>query len=230
MQKLMENIGKFGGKEYNLMILEQLVQGHCFTDTTASVTDFMEPSRKRKRVTKRTLPDNKHNKTNPIQSSNLTTAQFMSQPLAAFINDNDETNFDIAKSIATYFDNRDTGKYAAIVSDIPIKCACSYSEGKYRSVDKCRGKYIQVWKQSGQNFNLNHSPKESIVASCVKGIIGDHQDDIAAIQSGLDEVFGKSWAVFAGKEQFGIYCSYRKYLFNGEISGKRWVIWRQAPA
>ena len=89
------------------------------------------------------------------QSRNLTTAQFQSQPLAVFINDNDETNYDIAKSICEFFDARDTGTYAAIVSDTPITRYSFLHTGKRRYAPRCRGKYIMVWKQAvGTKFRI----------------------------------------------------------------------------
>ena len=46
----------------------------------------------------------------------MTKAQFMSQPLAAFIDNDRESHFDVAVKITTFFEDRDDGEYALRLS------------------------------------------------------------------------------------------------------------------
>eukprot|EP01083_Nonionella_stella_P268964 909568_1 len=128
----------------------------------------------------------------------MTKEQFMSQPLAAFINDNDEeTNFDIAKSIVTFFEDRDDGTYAAIVSDKQITSTFWCIEGKTRYVEKCRGKNIQLWKQA-KSVPLMKDVKDDTIQTVVKCFIKEH-DNLSKVKNDLEEIFGQSWAVVVSR-------------------------------
>ena len=94
------------------------------------------------------------------------TDKFMFKNLSKFMKDG-QTNLQIAESIKRYYDRRDNGYYAVIVSDEPILSTCWHSEGKYRYINKNKqGKYVRVWKQV-QYGSLNKKLQEDQVKSCV---------------------------------------------------------------
>ncbi len=148
----------------------------------------------------------------------LTKEQFYSQPLAAFINDNNESNYDIAKSIVSFFEDRDDGKYSAIVSDKRPFCNTWNEQEKYRYVKHCRGKYIIVWKQTPKAKITDDEIKESTVGSVVKALINDI-NDTKKINVILSEIFGNYWTVCC---EGSVHCTYSQYY----IQYKKWTVWR----
>eukprot|EP01083_Nonionella_stella_P145776 457492_1 len=162
----------------------------------------------------------------PVQSQKMTKDQFMSQPLAAFINDNDEeTNFDIAKSIVTFFEDRDDGTYAAIVSDKQITSTFWCIEGKTRYVEKCRGKNIQLWKQA-KSVPLMKDVKDDTIQTVVKCFIKEH-DNLSKVKNDVEEIFGQAWAVVVSRGVAGVYASYSKYFVSMTFNNSQWFVWRQ---
>eukprot|EP01083_Nonionella_stella_P301822 1037675_1 len=162
----------------------------------------------------------------PVQSQKMTKDQFMSQPLAAFINDNDEeTNFDIAKSIVTFFEDRDDGTYAAIVSDTKINSTFWFNEGKTRYMEKCRGKYIRLWKQT-KSVPLMKDVKDDTIQTVVKCLIKEH-GNLSKVKNDLEEIFGQSWAVVVSRGVAGLYATYSKYFIRMTFNNSQWFVWRQ---
>eukprot|EP01083_Nonionella_stella_P265152 898548_1 len=126
---------------------------------------------------------NNHKNSNHSDAYKMTKNQFMSQPMGAFINNDFESNDDIAKNIVTFFESRDDGTYAAIVSDEGCNWSCWYAEGKCKCVQNCRGKYITVWKQR-QSDKLLKNFNQTTVRSVVKGLILDNQNNASKIKQG----------------------------------------------
>ena len=159
----------------------------------------------------------------------LTTDQFMSQPLTSFVNKFNDRNYNVAKSIAEFFNNRDHGHYAASVtdSDSTISRSFSVNEGKWRKEKDVNGKNICVWKQSiGDNSNKY---KEDTVKALARGLIFDHKNDTKKIKEGLEELVGGKWAVcYTNYTDISVYATYNKYFFTITVNGKNWKIWRQS--
>eukprot|EP01083_Nonionella_stella_P073939 200251_1 len=174
--------------------------------------DFQPPCKKRK-LTAHSI------------SQKITKNMFMSQPMAAFINDNGESNYEIAKSIVTFFNDRDDGRYAAIVSNTgsPASAHYWYIEGKYKRVDNCRGKSIQVWKQPQSDALLNALTfKEATVKSIIKGLIIDNGTPVKVCES-LHEIFGKYWCASIGGS---VYSTYGSYFVHMTVNNRMWIVWR----
>ena len=150
----------------------------------------------------------------------LTKDQFMSQPLAAFINDNGESNFTIAKKIVTFFEDRDHGKYAAIVANSELHNYRGWiTEGKTRIERNCRGKWIKVYKQCPSRNKKDY--KKETVDAVVKGLIATN-DEAIKIGDILCEIFGGYWSVYKIGDNGSAYFTYDEYY----IKHKGWTIWR----
>ena len=161
----------------------------------------------------------------------LTKPQFMSQPLAVFINNDREDDFIIAKNICSFFNDRDVappfGKYAAIVGEKNLKVIhCLWQkEGKSREMLDCRGKYIFVWKQP-MSPPLIKIHAKSAVKSVVRGLILE-LNDVTKVRDTLDEVLGKYWSVVIGDEPITVFAHYHEYyLKNEHIHDQYWTVWR----
>merc|ERR1719361_1864406 len=167
---------------------------------------------------------------NKSYQSEVTTDQFMSQPLAAFIDNEDESNFEIADKIVTYFTDRDTGCYAAIVADAssPAQYVADYIEDKMREVSNCRGKWICVWKQAkSEKLKVHYS--KTVVSALVKGLTIETKGGPHRIQEHLHEVFGKHWCVVQSKTSKSSACYYHDHQDNNftfASGGYKWSIWR----
>ena len=155
------------------------------------------------------------------KQQSLTKGQFMSQPLAAFINDNGESNYTIAKKIKQFFEDRDTGVYAAIVSDSEFfKWSSMITEGKTRIEKNCRGKFIKVYKQASSQNLLKEYKKESVEA-VIKGLV-ETNDTAETINNILCEMVGNYWSVYKTRDDVSVSCTYNKYY----VSHKGWTVWR----
>ena len=137
-----------------------------------------------------------------------------------------ESNFDIAKNIVTFFQARDSGKYAAIVADKTILAEhrnFHFAEVKYKEDSNVRGKHIIVYKQLASGNVKNF--KASTVKSCAKGLIIDNKD-ANIVKEGLNEVFGNYWSVVKGGT---IYCTFPQGWWHElNIDNETWKIWRQS--
>ena len=159
----------------------------------------------------------------------LTKSQFMSQPLAGFVTRFNDSNYEVAKKIKEFFDDRDHGKYAVIVSnsDDHIYRMFKMKDGKYRDDKNINGKNICVWKQlKGDNSNQF---KDTTVKALARGLIIDHNNDVTKVRDGLEEVLGGIWAVcYTQINNLSVYTTYNKYFFDVTVNGNTWKIWRQA--
>ena len=154
----------------------------------------------------------------------MTRSQFMSQPLAAFINDDEgQTNYQISKSIVDFYQDRDDGYYAAITSDKPIKWSGYHTDAKYKYIKKCRGKYIIVYKQAKSEMLLKRC-KQSTVKACAIGLIMENMNNLTEVSTGLSELFGDYWSVCCGGK---VYSHYDGFYFVLNIKNKTYIIWRQ---
>ena len=148
----------------------------------------------------------------------------MSQPMASFIDNDDESNQAIADKIVAYFNDRDDGSYAAIVSETRPKAV---GAGMVKTVHNCRGRYIRVWKQLKSPEPLKLQLKGSTLSALVKGLILEH-DNCAAIYVALQEVLGGYWSAVKDNGDVGI-----AYSHDESISFKKlkvgegiWTVWR----
>ena len=172
-------------------------------------------------------PPRKRRRLNEAKKKRMTKAQFMSQPLAAFIDNDSESHFDIAEKIVTFFEDRDAGDYAAIVADQKIDSAFTFSDGKYRECTDCRGRYICVWKQP-LSETLSTIYSDENVRSVVKGLIMDNHK-CSDVCDALDELLGDCWVAVSAPRNVNtgyVYTfddyqvdDYRRY-------NKVWEIWR----
>ena len=153
----------------------------------------------------------------------LTKDQFLTFPLATFINDNDEeSNFHIAKNIVKFFEAYDDGNYAAIVSDKPISTrSFKFCEGKCRYDKNIRGKYIIVYKQAITGKARIY--KKDVIEYFITGLIL-YNDNAKNVRYGLEELFDKHWSVI--KSHGSCYYTYNTYSFKLRIGKEKWTIWR----
>lgn len=164
-----------------------------------------------------------HFSDSPCYELRMSTARFLSFPLAVFIHDDEEeSNYEIAKRIVNFYDHRDEGFYAAVVGDESIECATTSEEGKCRYVERCRGKYIKLYKQARSSY-LRTAPRVSTVKSMVKGLIADIEN-CSALKRTMNEIFGGKWSVVKGSGT--PYCHYDIYSITVSVNEERWKLWR----
>lgn len=161
----------------------------------------------------------------PKKEKKYATKKFLAKPLAGFLNDNGESNIDIAKNIVEYFKSHDTGNYAAIVSDTRINDHhVKHKEDKYRYEKDVEGKYIIVFKAF--TSGMIQDTAEDTIKSYIRGFMLDNRKATAAtISDELEDVFGGSWAVIRSTAR--IYHTYDEYSFILQVKNSTWKIWRQ---
>eukprot|EP00490_Sorites_sp_Unknown_P024463 CAMPEP_0114665384 /NCGR_PEP_ID=MMETSP0191-20121206/30648_1 /TAXON_ID=126664 /ORGANISM="Sorites sp." /LENGTH=158 /DNA_ID=CAMNT_0001910261 /DNA_START=40 /DNA_END=516 /DNA_ORIENTATION=- len=156
----------------------------------------------------------------------LTKAQFMSKEMGGFIHSDSESNFEIAKRIVKYFDDRDYGYYAAIVSDKGewVSRYFNYSDDKFKDV-YVKNKRIQVWKQTS---SCETSRMKSNFGAFVDGLIKKY-GNTKPIKEALDNELGGYYAVVEDK-----YCASSYYTYNSKHRHTTshddyyYEVWRQA--
>ena len=155
----------------------------------------------------------------------LTKSEFMSKEMGGFIHRNNESNYDIAKRIVKYFDDRDSGYYAAVVNDDNEYCGLQGWIKDYKRKDvTVKNKRIQVWKQypSGETSRM----KSNFGAFC-DGLIKKHRYDFNQIRDGLKNDLDGYYAVVC-HEHAGIYCSFYNHHHRTFDHGYKYELWRQA--
>eukprot|EP01083_Nonionella_stella_P137838 419413_1 len=117
----------------------------------------------------------------------------MNVDLKTFVRDNDGDNFDVAKAICKYYDNKcDDTDTVTIVSDTKMGPNTAYwSKGDYNRIEhNCLGKYIMIYRAC-KHVNGNIKVKQDIFESCVKGLCMDNLGHSQLIADKLDCIFGE---------------------------------------
>ena len=154
----------------------------------------------------------------------------MSIDLSSFIYDNNnDSNYDIAKRIKLHYDWMDTGYYTVIVSDKRILSRCSYSEDKYRYIQELKsGKYIKLWKQE-KSKEINKTYEKQMVKLYLEELIEENGNDITSIKRKMDNEYGKSWIVLKSynDENEAAFTHQTYYHFIIKCGNEWWNVWKQ---
>ena len=153
------------------------------------------------------------------------------EKLGGFVHNENESNYDIAKRVVDYFDQKDGNYYGAIVYDKGawVQKYFSFVSGKFREEDDIRSKGMIIWKQSSSN-STDRMQNMTSWKAFVKGLIKEHNEP-EKICDALDEELDGKYAVVSGSRSCnmtGYYTFCSDHSFNEIIDNKRWIVWRQA--